>query len=185
MALETVLVTAEEFKQIANDADGLVELVRGEVRPLNRPSFNHGYVCSNIGGELRNWSRQQKTGRAVSNDLGVVTHRDPDSVRGPDVAWISYARLPKTEWPGGWLEVPPEVCIEVLSPSDRWGQTLDKINEYLQGGVNEVWIADPELRQLQVFRADVSPRILQVNDQLTSKELPGFAVAVDVLFEGM
>ncbi len=183
--IQASLVTAEEFLQITADHDGLLELVRGEVREMNRPGSIHGFVCMNVGGELRTWAKGGRHGRVVCNDAGVVIQRDPDTVRGPDVYFIREDRLPNGELPAGWLEVAPDLCAEVLSPTDRWPDVLEKINEYFRMGVPEVWVLDPAKRQVHLHRADTpAPSILDVDQTLTSPHLPGFVCPISELFAG-
>jgi Uma2 family endonuclease len=185
MSVGQALVTAEEFKQIAADRDGLVELVRGEVIEVSRPGAQHGLVCGEIASELRNWAKPQRRGRVLTNDAGVQTERDPDSVRGPDVAFIRMERLPEGPLTTGWLEFAPDLCVEVLSPHDRWGEVLSKIDEYLTLGVPEVWVLDPRKREVQIHVAAADAlTILHEGEILTSERLPGFACAVSDLFEG-
>lgn len=185
MSIAQALVTAEEFKQIAQDHDGLVELVRGAVVEVSRPGTKHGYICNEIGRHLGNWARSHRAGRAISNDAGVQTEHDPDTVRGPDVYFIREERLPGGKLPDGWLEVPPDLCVEVFSPHDRWKDVLEKIDEYFTLGVPEVWVLDPQKREVHVHLADGPvPAVLGVDQELTSQRLPGFCCAVRDLFEG-
>lgn len=180
MALETTLVTAEEFKSLK--FDGPCELIRGEVRPMNPPKPSHGLVCGTISGLLWAWNEKQRLGYLLSNDSGLLTRRNSDSVRGPDVAWISKKRLPDRDSLKDWLQVPPEVCVEVISLNDRWSEITDKLADYLQFGIDEVWIADAELQQLLVYTQDKSPRTLRADDDLTSPALPGFQCQISELF---
>ena len=88
------LLTAEEYRLLP-DTGRLTELVQGKVVDMNMPAPRHGYFCSNIVGILRLHVREQGLGRVMCNASGVVTERGPDTVRGADVAFYSYARLPK------------------------------------------------------------------------------------------
>ncbi len=185
MSVGQAVVTAEEFKQIAVETDGLVELVRGEVIEMSRPGAKHGYVCLNVGSELRGWARAGGHGRAVSNDAGIQTERDPDTIRGPDVYFIREERLHGGTLPDGWLEVPPDLCVEVLSPNDRWPDVIEKISEYFRLGVPEVWVLDPATHEVRAhLNAEGLPVVLRDGDTLTSDRLPGFECAVSELFEG-
>ena len=93
----------------------------------------------------------------MSNDSGVITERDPDTVRGADVSFYSYERLPKGPIPSGYLSFPPNLIVEVRSPDDRWRDLLTKVNEYLAVGVTCVIVLDPEPRSAHVFHADLAP----------------------------
>jgi len=93
MAAETVLMTVEEFAALP-PTDNFTELVRGVVIEMPPPSFRHGEVCSNVSWVLNSFVRPAGIGRVITNDAGVVTERDPDTVRGPDLVFISNECLP-------------------------------------------------------------------------------------------
>lgn len=177
------LITAETFAQMSFDVP--VELVRGVIVEMPRPDIAHGTVCLNIGGELRTWARAHSAGIAAGNDSGVLTERDPDTVRGPDVVFIAAERLDGGVAPRGLTEVVPNLCVEVLSPSDRWRAVYRKVDEYFERGVQEVWVADPSRRTIEVIRPDEPPLTLTEDGELTSPILPGFACPVRVVFEGV
>jgi Uma2 family endonuclease len=110
------LLTAEEFIQRYNEQP--VELDKGLVVEAAMPSLQHGLVCANIARHLGNYVEERQLGRVMSNDSWIRTRRSPDSVRGPDVVYLSYERLPKGPLPAGLLECVPELIVEVRSTSD-------------------------------------------------------------------
>ncbi len=178
------LITAEQFAEMSFDVP--VELVRGEIIEMPRPGMRHGVVCGNVYDPVKAWARSAQRGVVAINDTGVITERDPDSVRGPDVLYIAHERLPGGEVPSTFLEVAPDLAIEVLSPHDVWKDVLEKITEHFEAGVREVWVVDPEDRTVQVFRPDAKPRKLSASDVLESPDvLPGFACSVAPFFEGI
>jgi Uma2 family endonuclease len=185
MSVGQALMTAEEFKQIAADSDGLVELVRGEVIEMSRAGKLHGLVCGHVAFFLMSWSKSRESGWVMTNDVGVLTERDPDSVRGPDVLFIRKERLPRPGDDENWLMIPPDLCVEVLSPNDRWSEVIEKISEYFHLGVPEVWVLDPATHEIQIhLDSQRLPTTLHDGDTLTSDRLPGFECAVSDLFEG-
>jgi Uma2 family endonuclease len=185
MSVGQALVTAEEFTVIAAESDHKLELVKGEVIDMTRPGVKHGGVCAEVARQLGNWAVPTKRGRVVANDAGVQTERDPDSVRGPDVFYIRMDRLPGGEYPDGWLEIPPDLCVEVLSPHDRWPEVIEKINEYFRLGVPEVWVLDPATHEIQIhLDSQRLPTTLHDGNTLKSDRLPGFECAVSELFDG-
>jgi Uma2 family endonuclease len=182
--LNEKLVTAAEFQQLEFNVP--VELVRGEIFEMTRPGARHGLLCNNTGRLLGNWAAENGQFFVLTNDTGMLTQRDPDTVRGPDLLVIRKDKLPERKIPVGWLTVPPDLAVEVLSPHDQWPMVLDKTAEYLAAGVAEVWLIDPEERAIHVYRTDAAPRILRNADRLASESLlPGFAVSADRLFEGI
>jgi Uma2 family endonuclease len=185
MSVGQAFVTAEEFKQIAHDHDGLVELVRGEVVKLQRTGARHGVVCVQIAVPLLEWVKQVHGGYVMTNNVGIQTQQNPDTVRGPDVIFVRKSRFPDGLSDGDWLGIAPDLCIEVLSTHDHRPELVAKLNEFFQLGVPEVWTLDPETREVQIhLDPHRFPTTLRDGDTLTSERLPGFACAVSDLFEG-
>lgn len=182
MATTDAVLTAEEFARLG-DSGRPMELVLGHVVMMNMPGTRHGYICSNIAIELGIYLRGSPVGRVVSNDSGVVTHRDPDSVRGADVAFYSFARLPQGDVPTGYPAQPPELVFEVKSPSDTWKDLLTKTAEYLQAGVVNVCVVDPENETVTIYYADKHDVKLEGSATFSLPELlPNFAVPIARFF---
>jgi Uma2 family endonuclease len=182
MSIANQLMTISEFIQLAGDGR-MRELVCGRVVEMNPPGSLHGIVVIRIASLLDAHVQMHKLGRVLGGDSGVITRRNPDSLRGADVAFLSYARAPKGSLAGDiYFSVAPELVFEVLSPFDRWSEVLEKISEYLRAGVQEVCVADPEKRTLEVFTADQPPRKLSADEQYASDALSGFRCRVDDLF---
>ncbi len=176
------LITAEEYATMSFDRP--VELVRGEIVEMTNPGGRHGLICVNLSFELKLWIRDGAPYRVVSNDSGVQTQRDPDSVRGPDLLVIQQGKLPDGKVQVGHFTTPPDVAIEVRSPTDRWPGVIAKAGEFLSAGVGEVWVIDPDHWRVHVFCLHDEPTILNINDVLSSQLLPGFSCPVTALFEG-
>lgn len=174
------LLTADEY--LAMPSDGPSELVRGEVVEMSPPGARHGVVCGNVYFAVRTWARKTGLGVAFTNDSAVQTEFEPDTVRGADVGYISRERLPHGV-PVGKFDRSPDLCVEVLSPSDRWPDVLAKVAEYLAAGVDEVWIVDPEGRWIERHRADTTSQRYAETDELTDiPVLPGFTTTVGEFF---
>ena len=177
------LLTAEEYGRLPDDGR-ITELVRGEVVEMPMPYPRHGEMCAQIAYLIRRFLEDHPIGRVVSNDSGVITERSPDTVRGADVAYYSFTRVPPGPMPRNqYLTVVPELVFEVRSPTDRWRAVLDKVNEYLKAGVDVVCVVDDPAEQVRVFDDDgIHP--LNREDVLEfPKLLPGFSVPVRRLFE--
>jgi Uma2 family endonuclease len=183
MATITDLMKAEDYGRMP-DGGRPSELVRGKVVWMNPPFPRHGQVCFRVARILANHVEQKQLAHILCNDSGVITERDPDTVRGADVAYYSYARVPKGPLPAGYLDVAPDLVFEVLSPSDRWNEVQRKVSEYLNVGVAIVCVVDPTKEQLHVFYQDKPPVVLAAADELALPELLGeFRVAVRQIFE--
>ena len=161
---------------------GPVELVRGEIIHMAPTGHAHGYVEFNIGGILREFVRKHKLGRIIGGEVGIYTQRNPDTVRAADVAFISRERLAQVQ-SQSYLDVAPELIVEVLSPDDAWSQLMEKLEEYFAIGVQMVWVADPRRQQVYVYSSLTEVERFTMAEVLSGgKILPGFSVAVAELF---
>jgi Uma2 family endonuclease len=181
-ATPAALVTADEFT--ARYADLHAELVKGVVKEHPVPFPKHGKICLTVGRLVGNHVAAHDLGHVMSNDSWIKTGSNPDTVRGADVCFFSYERLPKGDVPEGLLSVVPDLVVEVRSPTDRWTGMFTKVGEYLAVGVRVVVVLDPTSTSASVYRADELQQIFHNGDELTLRDvLPGFAVAVRQLFE--
>jgi Uma2 family endonuclease len=177
------LLTIEEFAR--RPAPGYpTELVRGRIVRMNVPKPYHGWVCLNAGRILATFAEAHDLGYVMSNDSGVITGRNPDTLRGADVAFYSHAKVPKGSLPRDqYLDVVPDLVVEVRSPDDRWPKVIEKVADYLNAGVPVVLLLDPEDEHLYVYSADAPVRTLAASDELTLPAiLPGLAVTVGRFF---
>lgn len=176
------LLTLDEF--FARYGDHPYELVRGRAVEVPMAGARHGKVCFEAGLILNEFVRPAGLGHIMTNDTLVRTRTNPDSGRGMDVCFISYARLPKGAVPDGPLEVVPELVVEVRSPSDRWTDVVGKAIEYLNAGVTAVVILDPKSESAAVYRTDTRDDIFEKAETLVVPDvLPGLAVPVAKFFE--
>ncbi len=173
-------ITGEELYRMGDL--GRTELVRGVIVPRSPTGYPHGRVENQIGRLLGNFVSAQGVGEVVSGEVGVYTHRQPDTVRAPDVAFISNERLAQVK-SKSYLDVAPELIVEVMSPDDAWGELMDKLEEYFAIGVRLIWVADPRKQRLYVYRSTTEVRQLNVGDTITGEDiLPDFSVPVAELF---
>src|ERR1043166_9249 len=92
----TSLMTADDLYQLPNDGKRY-ELVRGELRKVMSPTgFEHGDVESEIGSSLRAHVKKHRLGKVVTGDVGFRIEHNPDTVLGPDVAFVRSERVVKT-----------------------------------------------------------------------------------------
>jgi Uma2 family endonuclease len=182
MAITEAPLTAEEYLQLP-DLGQPSELVRGRVVVMEVPGAKHGWHCSRIGMILGNFVAEHDLGYVISNDSGVVTERDPDTVRGADVAYYSYQRIPRGALPDGYPTVAPEIVFEVRSPSDRLKQMREKAAEYLRAGVLAACIVDSKARTIEVHASGGEPAKLTGDKKSTFPDiLPGFSLSLRSLF---
>jgi len=150
--------------------------------PPSRP--RHGEICFRIGYFISHFLQSHPVGRVATNDSGVLTETDPDTVRGADVAFYTFERWPKDAAIDALAPEPPNIVVEVRSPSDRTAQVLHKVYEYLDAGVQSVVVADPKSSSVTVYEPDGSKRVLQGKQKLTFPGvLKGFGISVSKFFE--
>ena len=160
-----------------------VELVRGRLLVHEPPGFEHGKVTVRIAVALSQFvaASTPPLGEVVAGDPGFWLQHDPDTVRAPDVAFVRGDRLP----PGpirGFADFAPHLAVEVRSPSDRTGEVLAKVADWLSAGTALVWVVDPMRRTAQVYRLDGSISLLGDADELQGEGvLPGFTLPLATL----
>ena len=167
------------------DSSNRYEIIDGELLVTRAPHWGHQKACGNAYAELRDWSIVTGLGEAVQAP-GII-FSDADNVI-PDVVWISKARLATSLDESGHLTVAPELIVEELSPGrDKERRAREtKLKLYTGRGVQDYWILDWRLKQIEVYRRQSG--LLQLvgtlfpGDKLTSPLLPGFACAAERLF---
>jgi Uma2 family endonuclease len=181
-----ILLTVAEFAARPQPANGSKEeLVRGEVITMPPPRHIHGIVQGHFYFYLRIWANQHRLGN-ITVESGLPTETDPDTVRGPDVAYWSYARLPADQVPEVYADVPADLVVEVLSPDDSHRRIAEKIREYFAVGVRLVWVANPNDRTVTVYTKPGDGIVLWNDATLTGGDvLPGFTCPVASFFESI
>jgi Uma2 family endonuclease len=140
-------------------------------------------ITNNVEFILSSHIRRHDLGRGFGAETGFLLKRDPDTVRAPDFAFIAKANLPASRpveafWPGA-----PDLAVEVLSPGDTSGEVAEKVEEWLSAGCAALWIVDPKLKTVTIYRSLTSVQVRTAGESLVGDpELPGFSCAVDELF---
>jgi len=178
MAKVRTLITAEQLPEIARDQR--VELVDGELVEMTPVGFTHGYLVPRLVMLLGPAAESAKAGVIVT-EVGFVLSRNPDTVRAPDVAFISAERLGSEEQEG-FFEGAPDLAIEVLSPGDRASEVQAKIREYLNAGSRLVLVVDPRTRTFTAHHPGGDAHVYGDNEAITLDLLPGFVFRPAELF---
>jgi Uma2 family endonuclease len=174
------LITAEQFAHWPDE--GRCELVNGEIVHLSPAQPLHGLIEGRLGARLWNYADSERRGHVLTGEVGLWVRRGPDTVRGADLVFISRERYARRSLKG-FLNVPPELVVEILSPDDRYGEVMEKLEEYLALGVDLVWIVDPERRYVLAYRSLLEVERFAEGDVLMDEEiLPGFSLPVADLF---
>lgn len=146
--------------------------------------FRRSIAAINAAGMLRVWAKSIHLGRVIGCEAGVVVETDPDTVRGVNAAYGSYARRPKGKGTKGFTCVAPELVVEVLGVDRTWKHAFEKAGEHFRMGVLRVWIADSGTMCVHALRPDAEPRVFQGDDVITDEAiLPGFSCRTYEIFE--
>jgi Uma2 family endonuclease len=167
----------------------LYEIVDGQRIEIHM-SYQAGLIATDLGIDLGNHVRQQdpRPGHlAVEVLFRIPLTKDSSRQRRPDIAFVSSKRWPldrpKSLRDDAW-DVVPDLAVEVISPTDRAADLLDKVSEYFQAGVRLVWLVYPSQRCIHVFEAWNRIRVVTEADTLDGGEvLPGFRLPLNRLFE--
>ena len=177
------LLTADDLLKL--DGEGVKgELIMGVLNEKVSNGLEHGEVVGNVLSPLHQFVKPRRLGRVFGSDTGILLERDPDTVREPDVAFISAERMPLDVRVRRYSEVVPDLVVEVVSPNDRPIPLFDKAQMWLRFGARLVWIVNPETRTIVAWPQSGPARTYTEDDTLDGGDvLPGFTCAVRDIFD--
>jgi Uma2 family endonuclease len=183
MATAKTLLTIEDLAHLPDDGYHRYELLDGELISMAPAGGEHGGSVTRWAAQLWMHVDSRQLGMVLTGDVGIILRRNPDRVRAPDVCFIARDRLP----PGGisrsFLEIVPDLIIEVVSPGDTASEVQQETEEWLSAGARLVWNAYPDTRSVMAFRSLDQVRVYSANDTLDgSPVLPQFTCLVADLF---
>jgi len=182
MTLDRRLLTADDLLNLPDDGYRY-ELLDGELIRMAPTGGEHNDVGGNIYWALSGFVRSRGLGRVLVGDTGVILRRHPDRVRAPDVCFIARERLPDGRVPEGYLEIVPDLIVEVISPGDRPAEVAAKIAEWLAAGARLVWAVYPRTKEVIAHRGPGDRRVYRAGDILDAEPvLPDFTYPVAALF---
>lgn len=174
--LPNTSMTMEEF--LENDVEGY-EFIKGELVPMGAAAIVHGEIGSNIHLLLGLHVRENKLGRIY---ILETTFQLGDRVVKPDVAFVSTERLSEDKFKG--FSVAPDLAIEIVSPTDKQYDVTEKALAYLKAGTRLVWVIEPIMKTVIVYRSETDFTLLNYEDTLSGEDVvEGFSCAVAELFE--
>ncbi len=165
---------------ITLDSDKEYEIVDGVPEEKAIAGARHGRVGARLIIELGHY--------VVANDLGVVYGPDTSfkmerNERLPDISFVSADRIPEDGDPEGIWQIAPDLVVEVISPNDVYEKVMNKVFDYFDEGVKQVWLVSPERHTVTIYYSITDDKILGEHDFLTCEELlPGFSCKVGDLF---
>jgi Uma2 family endonuclease len=171
----------KDFMSLPDDGNRY-ELVKGELVEMPPAGEEHGSIGITLSSELRYFVKANQLGRVYGADTGFIIDPELGTVRAPDVAFVKTERIVRTKEA---IPHPPDLAVEVISPSDRLIEVEDKVAEYLEAGVALIWVINPRRKEVYVYRVNSNQRTkLTLEDTLDGEKIiPGFSLAIKDLFE--
>ncbi|WP_036477469.1 Uma2 family endonuclease [Myxosarcina sp. GI1] len=171
-------LTVEDLEQLqAQHPDYRMELVEGKIIVMSPSGYESDEVAFRVGAKLWNWIEPNQLGRITGSSAGF----NLANTRAPDVSFIRAERLPRS--PRGYATIPPDLMVEVKSPTDKISELQDKIDEFLTQGTVVGILVNPEKRTVEIRRYEQNPIILKDGDILAVPDLlPGWEVPVTELW---
>jgi Uma2 family endonuclease len=182
MLTRTKPVTIQDYEALGENAP--YELIRGELYDVAATKFVHMAVAGAFATWLGVYSVQTLPGRVLVGEGGFFLEKSPDSLIIPDVAFIRAERWSLQKDQQDWGRIPPDVAVEVKSPSNTRQEIARKVEVYLASGVPLVLVADTDRKTISAHTSDGNVRVYRVGEDLDGGDvLPGFCVPVADFFE--
>ena len=182
MTIVEHIATAADLERLSGDGFRY-ELVDGEVRKMTPASNEHGRIAALVTVSLGQHVLANRLGSVYAAETGFRLASDPDTVRAPDAAFVSQARLDAVGAVAGYWPGAPDLVVEVVSPGDRSGEVAEKVAAWLAAGTLMVVVIEPQPRTVVVHRADGVIRTLRAGDVLEGGAVvPGWEVPIAALF---
>ena len=178
MSTTTHLMTAQELFNL-DDRSRRYELIKGELLTMSPPGEEHGSIIINLASLLSTHVKRTNLGRLTA-ESGFKLESDPDTVLAPDIAFVARDRAGTRS--SFYRSGPPDLAVEVLSPSDTIPKVDRKTALWLELGAKSVWNVNPRKRTVEVNRADGQKKLFHENDELVDDTVPGFRIKVSEIF---
>ena len=176
------LLTADDLLRLYSEGvHG--ELIRGVLHETMPPGERHGVYTAKLTIRLGVFVEQHELGEITAGDAGVWIERDPDTVRGPDIAFFSAERIGTGPLLPGYSIAIPDLVVEIVSPNDKSHEVYDKARMWLSHGVRMVWVVNPETRTVDVHQPRQAIEVIDESSELDGAEvLPGFSCPLSDIF---
>ena len=182
MSVASKMTTWQEFSAI-RDEPNLHELIRGEVLTMPPPQSEHGRIVNNINIPLGAHVKKRQLGIVFAAETGFLLETDPDTVRAPDVSFVSRSRLPSGKLTG-YFEGAPDFLVEVLSPSDTVFAVEDKIDAWLAAGAKLIWLVNPRNETVTAYRPGRPSELFDKARILDASDIvDGFTLTTSEVFD--
>lgn len=177
-------MTIEEFEERLHEGDRWIELVDGRLSRLNPPDDAHGDVVRNLARALATFLRKSNDTNACFELPLIISRENGGTILCPAVSFFRFSagnRFAETD--KVLTDTRPVLVIEVASTNERRQSMLDHVQAYQAWGVNNVWVVDPVVRQVQRCYHGIATEQLDESHSLSDQALlPGFSMPVSELF---
>jgi len=183
MSTTEQLMTADELLSMPDDGFRY-ELVKGELRKTAPAGHEHGRVAINFTWRLAQHVETNNLGVVYAAETGFKLAANPDTVRAPDVGFVSRNRLEEIKSSQGFYPGAPDLAVEVVSPGDTYTEVQEKAIDWLAAGTRLVLALNPRKRTVTAYRS--LNDIVILNDDATldlDDVVPGFKIAVKDIFD--
>ena len=170
MDVKEKLVTYEDLENIPEG----FEVVEGRLKELAPVGGEHGFLEAEVAFKIK---ELEKEGYVLVGEVGLVISKDPLTVRAADIVYISKKKLKSL--PKGMLEVPPDLVVEIISPSNTFEEIEEKVADYMRFGVGRILLVDPNAKKVTLIDEQ---RKIQIKDFSEEVEvLPGLKLRMSEL----
>jgi len=177
-------ITAEELLRLPDDGFRY-ELVTGALRKMPPAGSEHGNLAMEVGGQLWQHVKTHRLGKVFTAEPGFHLASNPDTVRAPDVAFVSQERIEEVGLVRGYWPGAPDLAIEVISPNDTYTEVEEKVFAWLDAGTRMVVVVNPRQQTVTVYRSRTEIANLTETDTLEGQNVvPGWTLPVKDLFAG-
>lgn len=177
------LMTARQLGELPDDGHRY-DLLKGELIKMSPAGRDQGIIAGEFFWLFKTFVANHDLGETYAAETGFLIATDPDTVLAPDVSFISRRRLPEIQGIGGFIPIPPDLAVEVISPTDRYTRLEDKVIEWLNAGTKVVITLDPRKSLARIYRSSTEVQILTVTDTLELPDIaPGWSIRVSQLFQ--
>lgn len=182
MSTSSHITTAAELLRLPR-GQGRHELIQGELQMMSPAGFEHGAIAQRLGTKLSMHVDEKQLGVVLTAETGFVLSRNPDTVRAPDVSFVSNKQLERCGMPQAYFPEAPALAVEVVSPDDTAEAVDGKIRDWLTAGTKLAWVIYPKGRTATVYRSLEDICVLSEQDSLAGDSVvPGFTCVIADIF---
>ncbi|MEH2036483.1 Uma2 family endonuclease [Nostoc sp.] len=187
------MFTIPDLEQLqAEYPEWQMELVDGNIVVMGPSDYESEEIGIEFARQLANWVRPQKLGRVTGSSAGFIlptletengkeADNEKRNLRAPDVSFVRADKLKTSK--RDFVELVPDLTVEIKSKSDRIKPLVEKIQLFLQLGCTVGILIDPDKSTLTVYRLNQEPIVLHDNDKLTLPDLlPGWELVVSEIW---